>query len=105
MKPLRYMKTPRLFPASLAVALALLLSATGLAQGALTPPGAPAPTMKTLDQVEARTIVNATNTPGDGTSTYIISAPGSYYLSGNITGAPGKHGISIVASNVTLDLN
>jgi parallel beta-helix repeat protein len=61
--------------------------------------------MKTLDQVEARTIVNAANTPGDATNTYIISAPGSYYLAGNITGAAGKHGISIRAHNVTLDLN
>ena len=42
--------------------------------------------MKTLDQVEARIIVNATNTPGDGTNSYIISAPGSYYLTGNIAG-------------------
>src|SRR5688572_12266017 len=75
-------------------------------QGSLTPPpGTPAPTMKTLDQVEARTIVNAVNTPGDGANTYIISAPGSYYLTGNIIGAPGKHGISVLASNVTLDLN
>ena len=61
--------------------------------------------MKSLDQVEARTIVNAANTPGDGANTFIISAPGSYYLTGNITGAPGKHGISIQADNVTLDLN
>ena len=40
------------------------------AQGPLTPPAAPAPTMKTLDQVEARTIINATNTPGNGTNQF-----------------------------------
>ena len=76
-----------------------------LAQGSLTPPGAPAPTMKTLDQVEARTIVNAANTPGDATSTFIISQRGSYYLTDNIVGASNKHGISVRANDVTLDLN
>src|SRR4051794_19207170 len=71
-------------------------------QGSLTPPpGLPAPIMKSLDQIEARTIVNATNTPGDATNTFIISTPGSYYLTGNIMGASGKHGISILANNVT----
>ena len=75
------------------------------AQGNLTPPDAPAPTMKTLDQVEARIIVNAANTPGDATNTFIISQPGSYYFTGNITGTSGKHGISIQANDVTLDLN
>jgi hypothetical protein len=100
------MKTPRLFATGLFVALTSFLSSSGFAQGSLTPPpGAPAPTMKTLDQVEARTIVNATNTPGDATNMFIISSPGSYYLTGNITGDAGKHGISVLASNVTLDLN
>ena len=61
--------------------------------------------MKTLDQVEARTIVNAANTPGDAANTFIISAPGSYYLAGNVTGESDKHGISIQANDVTLDLN
>ena len=51
--------------------------------------------MKRLDEIEARTIVNAANTPGNGTNTFIINAPGSYYLTGNLTGAAGKHGISI----------
>ncbi|MDB6023218.1 MAG: Parallel beta-helix repeat [Pedosphaera sp.] len=75
------------------------------AQGPLTPPGAPTSSMKSLDQIEARTIVNAANTPGDATNTFIISAPGSYYLTGNLTGDSGKHGISIQANDVTLDLN
>jgi hypothetical protein len=74
-------------------------------QGPLTPPGSPAPTMKTLDQVEARIIVNAVQTPGNATTTFIISAPGSYYFTDNITGDTGKHGISIQANDVTLDLN
>jgi hypothetical protein len=61
--------------------------------------------MKSLDQLEARTIVTANNTPGDPTNTFIIRTPGSYYLTGNITGAFGKHGISVQADDVTLDLN
>lgn len=75
-----------------------------LAQGPLTPPGAPVPTMKTLDQVEPRIAINTTNTPGDADSLYKITQPGSYYLTGNITGVAGKHGIEIAASGVTLDL-
>ena len=82
-----------------------ILHTSAFAQGALTPPGAPAPTMKSLDQVEARTIVNAANTPGNAGNLYIISQPGSYYLTTNLTGVNGKHGISVTANNVTLDLN
>src|SRR5262249_14863369 len=75
------------------------------AQGPLTPPGAPAPTMKSLDQVEARIIINTTNTPGNANTQFIISAPGSYYLTGNITGVSGKHCIFVSSANVTIDLN
>ncbi len=93
-----------------AAAFLLLISAFTtdpvFGQGGLTPPpGPPAPTMKSLDQVEPRIIVNATNTPGDGASTYIISLPGSYYLTSDLVGDPGKHGISIQSDDVTLDLS
>src|SRR5262249_50177124 len=86
------------------VSTSFLLSVLAFGQGPLTPPGAPAPTMKTLDQVEPRIPVNATNTPGDATSVFKITQPGSYYLTGNLAGVSGKHGIYITSGNVTLDL-
>ena len=61
--------------------------------------------MKTLDQIEPRKEINATNTPGDASSVFRITAAGSYYLSGNITGVSGKNGIIVSAEDVTIDLN
>ena len=84
----------------------LILHPTSLrAQGSLTPPGAPAPTMKTLTQIEPRTPVDATNTPGTATVQYVINQPGSYYLTGNILVAANRTGITIQTNDVTLDLN
>jgi parallel beta-helix repeat protein len=76
-----------------------------LAQGSLTPPGVPTPTMKTLAELEPRIAINATNTPGDATSVFRITQPGSYYLISNIAGDSGRHGIAIAIGGVTLDLN
>jgi hypothetical protein len=74
-------------------------------QGVLTPPGAPAPTMKTLDQLEPRTPVDAAHTPGVSGIQYFITQSGSYYLTTNIVGVSGDIGIYVSANNVTLDLN
>lgn len=68
---------------------------TAFAQGSLTPPGAPAPTMKSLDQIEARTPI--------ATAPFTISQSGSYYLTGNLTVTDGN-AITIATSGVTLDL-
>lgn len=74
--------------------------------GPLNPPaGAVSSTAKPLAEIEPRIAVNATNTPGDGASTFRITQPGSYYLAANLIGEGGKNGIKINASNVTLDLN
>lgn len=82
--------------------LALLAAApAALAQGPLTPPpGAPAPAMKSLDQVEARTPVQSLAL----VPPYTINQSGSYYLTGNITVADGN-AILITTNGVTLDLN
>ena len=56
-------------------------------------------------KLEPRSIVGASAAPGDAANSFIIRTPGSYYLIGNITAEPGKHGISIQANDVTLDLN
>lgn len=85
---------------------ALLAGSRTANAGPLTPPPGPiTSTHKTLTQVEPRTPINSTNTPGDATATFRITQPGSYYLTGNITGQAAKHGIMITASNVTIDLN
>ncbi len=87
---------------ALAGLLGLSIFATA---GVLEPSAAPGPTMKTLDEVEPRTAVNATNTPGDSGSSYKITVAGSYYLTDNVTGVSGKKGIEITADNGTLDPN
>jgi parallel beta-helix repeat protein len=97
------MKRTTLLSAATPLAVA---AAAIFAVGDLNPPaGAVAETGKRLIEVEPRIAINATTTPGDADSTFRISQPGSYYLTGNVTGLAGRHGIEIAASNVTLDLS
>lgn len=72
--------------------------------GPLNPPGGPiSSTYKTLTEVEPRIAVQSL--PGGG-PTYVITNPGSYYLTGNISVTnPGFQGIVVDAPNVTIDLN
>lgn len=81
---------------------AMLLSVASVSAGPITPPPGP---VSSTPGPEPRIAVNATNTPGDADSVFRISAPGSYYLTGNVVGVAGKHGIEIDSSGVTLDLN
>jgi hypothetical protein len=81
-----------------------LLSTFAFPQGSLTPPAAPTPTMKALDQVEPRTPIDATHTPGDANNAFVIGQPGSYYLTSNL-GVAATNGIHVTAAGVTIDLN
>lgn len=92
-------------PSLCITSLALIGAASVVAGPTSPPPGPVGPTHKTLTEVEPRTAVNATNTPGDADSLFKITQPGSYYLTGSITGVSGKHGVEIVSSGVSLDLN
>ena len=98
------MKTKTACTAALIVGLSLIHFPRALGQGSLEPPpGPPAPTMKTLDQVEARTAIDPSQ-PGF-TLPYTISQSGSYYLARNVTATASAVGIIIAADDVTVDLN
>jgi hypothetical protein len=93
------MKTSRLLAFALVLALSSMLDSqlsTALAQGSLTPLGAPGPTMKSLDQIEARKPISSTP--------FLITSSGSYYLTTNVSVSSGN-AITIGANGVTLDLN
>jgi hypothetical protein len=82
----------------LAASIQFQISSFG--QGSLTPPGAPAPTFKTLSQVEPRYPISDYQTN--------LTLPGSYYLTTNLfSGANQNDAINVRTniSNITIDLN
>ena len=73
----------------------LTLSAYG--QGALTPPGAPAASMKTLSQIEPRIPISQPS--------YTCNVAGaSYYLTTNLVAAGSDPVIQVATNSITLDL-
>ncbi len=101
----------RPFASVLACALLLAARADLPAQstGTFPPPGVPTtPVMKTLQQIEPRVdLLNSIGANGvttDATHHFIITSPGSYYLTANLA-VTKTSGIQITADGVTLDLN
>ena len=83
----------------IATSLLLSASATAAPAGDLTPPGAPGSTMKALDIVEPRTPITQDDIP------MTINRPGSYYLTSDLFPVGvGDNIITVIASNVTIDL-
>src|SRR5438270_4345686 len=77
------------------LALLVVAALAGVARGGpLDPPGPPA---STQPQVEPRTPISALP--------FTISQPGSYFLTQNLTASAGGDGITVLADNVTIDLN
>ena len=98
LNPIQIMKTNSIKLLVVALLSSLILHPLSLlGQGALTPSGAPAATMRTLLQVEPRTPISSLP--------YTITNSGSYYLTTNLTGVSSDNGIVISSGNVTLDLN
>jgi len=79
-----------------AATVVFALAALPALAGSLTPPGPPAPSMKPLDEVEARVPISALP--------FSVTTPGSYYLTRSLTAVVGN-GITVTASPVTIDLN
>ena len=88
--------SPRAIWLTLVLLATLNFQLSTFAQGSLTPPGAPAPTMKTLAQIEPRTPISSVP--------FTIIAPGAYYLTTNLTVTSGT-AITVATNGVTLDLN
>jgi hypothetical protein len=72
-----------------------LLSSLIYAQGPLAPSSGPGPVMRSLDQIEPGTPI--------GSVPFIITQPGTYYLTGNLHHGGAGIAIEVAASDVTID--
>ena len=95
--------TKLFLPATLAVVASLVGSLSAQGGGKLSPPGPPEPTMRTLQEIEPRVppiadadTTNAVKTNGPDYH-FIFTAPGSFYLTENLTVTKAGG----VASNLT----
>ncbi len=77
------------------ILISLFILPFGSLAGDLDPPASPASTMKTLTEVEPRTLISSLP--------YTISTSGSYYIAGNLTSTGS--GIIVDVDDVTIDLN
>ena len=90
------MKT-KLILSAVVFASSFSLVPSAFSQGSLTPPGPPAPTMKTADQIESRTPISSLP--------FTISTSGSYYFTGNLQfTATSGDAITVNSNDVTIDL-
>ncbi len=88
-----------------AAGVAALTTARPAAAGPIDPPPGPvAPTGKPLAELEPRTPIGPETTPGDAGAVFVISEPGSYYLTADVLVPAGKFGIRIAAADVAIDL-
>jgi parallel beta-helix repeat protein len=84
--------------------LSCIVHPSAFPQGNLAPSGAPGSTMRTLDQIEARTPIPAAPPGQAATLPFNISSAGSYYLTRNLS-VSGGNAINVNASDVSIDLN
>lgn len=82
------------------------LPTAAIAQGSLTPPGAPGPTMKTLDQIFDAVAGGSLTTIEAADLPMTISSPGSYIFVEAISyGSTAADPLIVDSNNVTIDLN
>lgn len=82
--------------------IVMLAGATVMAGGELEPPGPPSATGRTLQEIEPRTPIDSLETDYKGT--YVITEPGSYYLTADIQQVTNEDAIAIQSSHVAIDL-